>query len=94
MAGWKNKQTSCADPTRLHGTLALQIIVRPGEVMKHSCHLPLGRAHNHIVLSSPRFLGMSRLKMEYVGLDNAVLWCLDILACMSSLGASVRRSVA
>lgn len=46
------------------------------------------------MLSSPRFLGMSRLKMEYVGLDNAVLWCLDILACMSSLGASVRRSVA
>lgn len=96
-----NKQTSCGDPTWLRGTLALQIIMRLGEVMKHSCHLPLGRPwnHNHIVLSSPRFLDMSRLKIERVslgatlGLDKAVLWSLVILVWVSRLGASLLRSV-
>jgi len=42
---------------------------------------------------------MSRLKMEHadlgtaLGFDNAVLWYLDILVWVSSLGASVPRSV-
>lgn len=46
-----NKQ-AVLDPTWLLSALALQTIMRLGEVMKHSCHLPLGRAwnRNHRVL--------------------------------------------